>query len=140
MGRPDPGPLRPRLVLDTGALIALERDDRRTNEHLVVAARRGFLIVVPVLVAMEAERAARDPRRMAVLLGRIDALLPLLPSTARQVAPLRRRSGVASDTDIVVVLEAIAVPGSRILTGDARDILAVIDAAGATGRIAVMRT
>ena len=79
MGRPDPGPLRPRLVLDTGALIALERDDRRTNEHLVVAARRGFLIVVPVLVAMEAERAARDPRRMAVLLGRIDALLPLLP-------------------------------------------------------------
>ena len=34
-----------------------------------------------------------------------------------------------------MVLEAIAVPGSRILTGDARDILAVIDAAGATGRI-----
>lgn len=139
MGRSEPGPLRPRLVLDTGALIALERDDRRAYEQLVTAARRGHLVVVPILVVMEAQRAARDRVRLERVLARIDQQLPLLPATGRQVAALRSAAGVESDTDVVVVLEALAVPGSRILTGDARDILAILDAAGAVGRVPVLR-
>lgn len=139
MGRSEPGSLRPRLVLDTGALIALERDDRRVFEHLVTAARRGYVVVVPILVVMEAQRAARDRPRLDRILARIDEQLPLLPAMGRQVAALRRASGVESDADVVVVLEALAVPGSRILTGDARDIVAILDAAGAVGRVPVLR-
>lgn len=140
MGRPQNEPLKPRLVLDTGALIALERDDPRAHEQLLTAARRGHTIVVPILVVMEAQRAAKSQQRLNQILKRIDTQLPLLPEIGRQVAGLRARSKVDSDADVVVVLEALKVPGSRILTSDPDDIFSIIEAAGASGRIPVLRT
>lgn len=139
MGQSSDKPLRPRLVLDTGALIALERNDPHAWEHLLVAAQRGYLVVVPILVVMEAQRGARSHQRLNQILKRIDQQLPLAPEVGRQVAGLRQRSGIDSDTDVVVVLEALAVPGSRILTSDPDDMFSVIEAAGASGRIPVHR-
>lgn len=139
MGQSADEPLKPRLVLDTGALIALERDDPRAWEHLAVAAQRGYLVVVPILVVMEAQRGARNQQRLNQILKWIDQELPLAPEIGRQVAGLRHRSGVDSDTDVVVVLEALAVPGSRILTSDPDDMFSVIEAAGAHGRIPIQR-
>lgn len=139
MGRRDRPSLSPRLVLDTGALIALERGDERAFEHLLTAARRGYLVVVPTLVVMEALRGARAAQRLSQILKQLDAELPLNPEMTHQVHGLRSKAGTGSDTDAVVVLEALAVPGSAILTGDPADIHALLEAAGSHGRVPVLR-
>lgn len=139
MGRRDPAPLTPRLVLDTGAIIALERGDPRVRAHLASAARRGYLIVVPVLVVMEALEHTRSSARLNQILATLDVELPLLPGVARQVAGLKARAGVKSDADAVVVLEALAVPGSAILTGDPDDIHALLGASGSAGHVPVLK-
>jgi hypothetical protein len=129
----------PRLVLDTGALTALERDDARAYQHLMTAARRGFLIVVPTLVVLEALEGAKAPATVERIVNRINAEIPLLPAVTRQVPGLKRSSGVGSTTDVVVVLEALAVPGSMILTSDPTDIHRILEAAGLHGRVPVLR-
>jgi predicted nucleic acid-binding protein len=139
MGRRDPAPLTPRLVLDTGALIALERGDLRVRAHLAAAGRRGYLIVVPVLVVMEALEHTRSAARLNQVLATLDAELPLMPGIARQVAGLKARAGVRSDADAVVVLEALAVPGSAILTGDPDDIYALLGVSGSGGHVPVLK-
>jgi predicted nucleic acid-binding protein len=139
VGRRVPTPLIPRLVLDTGALIALERGDPRARAQLAAATRRGYAVVVPVLVLMEALEHARPPERLNQVLAALDAELALAPAVARQVAGLKRRAGVTSDADAIVVLEALAVPGSAILTGDPDDIHALLDASGSAGHVPVLR-
>jgi predicted nucleic acid-binding protein len=139
VGRRDPSPLTPRLVLDTGALIALERGDARARAQLAAASRRGFVVVVPVLVVMEAMEHARSSVRLNQVLAALDGELALQPAIARQVAGLKHRAGVRSDTDAVVVLEALAVPGSAILTGDTDDIHALLEASGSPGVVPVLR-
>ena len=129
----------PRLVLDTGALIALERDDARAYQHLITAAQRGYLVVVPTLVVLEALEGARAPATVERIVKKIDAEIPLLPAIAHQVPGLKRRSGVESTTDVVVVLEALAVPGSIILTSDPGDMHRILEEAGAHGRVPVLR-
>ena len=129
----------PRLVLDTGARIALERDDSRAYQHLLTAAQRGYLIVVPTLVVLEALEGAKAAAMVERIINKIDAELPLLPAVTRQVPGLKRSSGVESTTDVVVVLEALAIPGSIILTSDPVDIHRILEAAGAHGRVPVLR-
>lgn len=143
MGWHQPVGVTPRLVLDTGALIALERGDPRAFEQLKVASERGFSVVVPTIVVLEAMSGTHQPQRLFQVLKAIKKELPLEPQISHEVAPLRRKaerdSGRApiSDTDTIVVLEALAVPGS-VLTDDRQDILALIDAAGATGQVPVL--
>lgn len=95
--------------------------------------------MVPVLVVMEALEHARSPVRLNQVLAALDAELPLLPAVARQVADLRARALAGSDTDAVVVLEALAVLGSAILTGDPDDIHALLEVSGSAGRVPVLR-
>lgn len=129
----------PRLVLDTGALIALERGDARAYQHLLAAAQRGFLVVVPTLVVLEALEGARAPATVERIVKKIDAEIPLIPAISHQVPALKRKSAVDGTTDVVVVLEALSVPGSMILTSDPVDIHRILEAAGAHGRVPVLR-
>jgi len=130
--------LKPRLVLDTGALIALERNDRRAFEHLKAASERGFLVVIPTTVVMEAFAQARSVERLNQVLKAINKELDLTPAVSHHVAALRHKAQMGSDADAIVVLEALAVPGSAILTDDRRDIEALIAAAGAHGQIPIL--
>lgn len=111
----------------------------RARAQLGAASRRGFAVVVPVLVMMEALEHARSGARLNQVLAALDAELALEPAIARQVAGLKHRAHVASDTDAVVVLEALAVPGSAILTGDPDDIHALLEASGSAGVVPVLR-
>jgi predicted nucleic acid-binding protein len=144
VGQHRPVGLTPRLVLDTGALIALERNDQRAFEQLKVASDRGFLVVVPTSVVLEALSGSLHPPRLLQVLKAINKELPLEPRISHQVVALRRKaerdSGrkPISDTDAIVVLEALAVPGSIVLTDDRQDILALIDAAGAKGLVPIL--
>jgi hypothetical protein len=128
-----------RLVLDTGALIALERGDRRIRSQLSVAGSGGVEVVVSVLPVMEALAGTRDPVLLHRVLAAVDSELSLHPPVAHQAVALRARAGRGSHTDAVVVLEALAVPGSAILSSDPEDMHALLAAAGATGRVPVLR-
>lgn len=136
--------MTPRLVLDTGALIALEHGDARAFLQLKVAADRGFVVVVPTSVVLEALAGSQNPQRIFQVLKAIKKELPLAPAVSHEVIPLRRKaerdSGITtiSETDAIVVLEALAVPGSAVLTDDREDLLALIAAAGASGRVPVL--
>ncbi len=134
-----PSPVSPRLVCDTGLLIALERGDTRANAMLLTAGRRGYLVVAPILVVMEAQAQSENLTRLNQVLKDIRQILPLSPDIGRQVKGLRALADVDSDADVVVVLEALAVPGSRIATGDPEDMLKVIAAANAEGRVPLLR-
>jgi hypothetical protein len=46
---------------------------------------------------------------------------------------------VETTTDVVVVLEALAVPGSMIFTSDPVDIHRILEATGEHGRVPVLR-
>jgi hypothetical protein len=105
----------------------------------MTAAQRGYLVVVPTLVVIEALEGARAPAVVERILRKLDSEIPLLPAISHQVPGLRRRSGTGSITDAVVVLEALAVPGSMILTGDPADIHRLLEEAGAHGRVPVLR-
>jgi len=138
VGEPSRSVLNPRLVLDTGALIALERNDPRAFEQLRTASRAGYLTVVPTLVVMEALAGARDPQRLLQVLKAIDKELPLTPDVSHRVPGLRRRAGAGSDADAIVVLEALSAPGSAILTDDREDIQSLLAAADSHGRVPVL--
>jgi hypothetical protein len=73
------------------------------------------------------------------LLSEVEVELPLLPAAGHTAVGLRVAAGRGSDADACVVLEALAVPGSAILTGDVEDIAALLAAAGATGTVPVLR-
>ena len=140
MGSRVHGPgVAPRLVLDTGAVLALERDDARAYQHILTAAQRGYLVVIPTLVVLEALEGAKAPATVERIVKKIDAEIPLFPAITHQVPGLKRRSGVDSTTDVVVVLEALGAPGSMILTGDPTDIHRILEAAGAHGLVPVLR-
>jgi hypothetical protein len=116
------------LVLDAGALVAIERGDR----HLVALLKRELL-------------AGRAPLTHGAVVGqvwrggsgrqaRLAALLPAL-HTAALDASLGRRAGVllgrARTTDVVdAALVLLAVDGDSILTSDPDDIARLAVSAG----------
>jgi hypothetical protein len=129
--------ITPRLVLDTGGLLALERNDARAFAQLTEASRRGYLVVVPAFVILEAYAGTANMARLNQVMKAIDMELALTPAVARKIPAVRKRAGVDSDADVHVVLEALDVTGSHILTSDPKDIFAVVAACDADGRVQV---
>ena len=112
-GRWDPGffagiefcGLMPGVTLDAGALIALERDDRRVLVLLARAHETGARITVPATALAQVVRApgrqvrlarlVRQPTTEVVPLGRVDAT---------NVGRLLDASGISDITDAHVVI------------------------------------
>jgi predicted nucleic acid-binding protein len=126
-------------VLDTGAVIAHSRGDFRVREHLLWAARQGYIVVLPAIVILEALRPRPDDPRVRRAINAVDEVLPLTRTIALEAAGLAHRSGVTDLADAVVVVEAIRVPGSHIVTSDPDDVLDLLESATHRGRIIVHR-
>lgn len=95
------------LVLDAGALIAIERGDRDTAAVIEVARRQQRAVVVPVGVVGQAWRGGGHQARLGRLLNARDVLVePLTDPGARAAGVL---CGTAGTTDVIgatVVLTA----------------------------------
>jgi len=112
----------PGVTLDAGALIALDRDDRRVVVLLARAAQRGARVTVPATVLAQ---AVRQPSRQA-------RLSRLVRQTTTDVVALDRLDAVevgrvlaaSSSSDIadahVVVCARRA--GQAVVTSDAPDL------------------
>ena len=121
------------LTLDTGALVAIERRDRRAAALIASAKLAGARITVPSAVVVERWRGQRGPiarlldafdvepldRALAEVAGRALALAPAGPSAvdAVVIASAARRGDVVLTSD-VADLESLRVrvfPAVRIL-------------------------
>lgn len=121
------------LILDTGALLAVERDERATIARLRVAERNGIALRSTGAVIAEAWRDDGGRQaNLARLLKAVD-VQPVDERLGRQAGVLLGKSGVASATDGTVV--AIAATGDRVLTSDPDDIGRLVAVSGQTIRV-----
>ncbi len=109
-------------VLDTGALVGFERNDRRVVAIVARALERRDLLVVPAGVVAQTWRDGRKQARLARLLGSpVCDIVPLDDLTARSVGQLCGVSGTADIVDASVAL-AGRQRSLRIITSDPDDI------------------
>lgn len=120
------------LVLDTGALIALDRGDREAGALLEAAAADGVEVVTSSACAAQAWRSpARQARLSRALEGCLER--PLDPVQARLcgVALARSRTSDVPDASLCVTVRN----GDTVLTSDPADIKRILDAIGTDARI-----
>jgi hypothetical protein len=110
------------LTLDAGALIALERNDRRVVALLSRALHHELPIVVPAGVIGQVWRDGRRQARLARFLASSEvAVEPLDDRRAREAGQLCGLRGTADVIDASVVIGARA-RGDRIATSDPDDL------------------
>lgn len=116
------------LVLDAGAFVAVERDDRALIARLRVAQQHGVELRSNAIVVAQ---VWRDPRgrqaRLARLLRSVD-VRPVDDEAGRAAGVLIGRADTQDPIDATLVL--VAQSGDRILTSDPQDIQRLISAAG----------
>jgi hypothetical protein len=115
------------LTLDSGALIAFERNDRRVVALLARAIDHGLRIAVPAGVVAQVWRNGKRQARLARLLRASDVEVEALDDTkARAAGQLCGMRGTADVIDASVVLCARA-RRHGIVTSDSTD-LRLLDA------------
>jgi hypothetical protein len=118
-----------RIILDSGAIIASERNDA-TMAAILKAARKGRTpILVPATVVAETWRGASTHARTAHLFGSVDGFPELNEQTARRVGALLAISRTAEIVDGNVVAIAIALRPATIVTSDINDITHLLQTA-----------
>jgi len=127
-----------RLVLDAGGVSAIADGDDVARAALDRARREGWLVVIPAPVLTEVHTSRRDHARVDRVVNAVDMLIATTPERARQAGELRSRSGVLDVVDAIVVAEAVAAPPALVMTSDPDDIRGLIEAAGASGRVAIV--
>ena len=115
------------LVLDAGALIALERDDLKLWERVEEAHLSGRPPLTHGGVVAQVWRggSGRQARLARALLG--THVLPLDHELGRRAGVLLARSGLVDAIDAALV--ALCGRGDQIVTSDPHDIAALADAA-----------
>ena len=103
------------LVLDAGALVAIDRDDRSMIARLRVAQQRRVELRTNAMVAAQVWRDRHGRQaNLARLLRAVDH------QDGRQASVLLGQAGTPAPIDACVVL--LAEPGDRILTSDPDDL------------------
>ncbi|MGQ0777872.1 MAG: hypothetical protein ACT4NY_26260 [Pseudonocardiales bacterium] len=116
------------LVLDAGAFVAAERDDRALIARLRVAQRRGVELRSNAIVVAQVWRDSRGRQaQLARLLRSVD-VRPVDNEAGRAAGVLIGQAGTQDPIDATLVL--LAHTGDRILTSDPQDIQRLLNAAG----------
>ena len=111
-----------RLILDSGAVIALARGDQRARAFLARALELGVPVEIPVVVVAETIRGGpRDApvHRVLKAVGSIPEAREVHGRTAGSLLGAARSSGTV---DALVVAHAVVGGGAHILTGDREDL------------------
>lgn len=116
-----------RLILDSGAIIAVARGDGVARAALERARREGFVVVIPTPVLTQVHRGGRDRAEVDRVVKAVDALLPTSAEVARRAGELLAQSGSSDAVDAIVAAEALLSVPALILTSDARDIMRLIE-------------
>lgn len=109
----------PTYVLDTGALIALERGKERALRFLRLAELGRARLIIPHPVLAEWWRGRSDARDKLLAAARVVA--PLEAAKAAGVALARLRHVDASITIDAIVMATAALHDAVVITGDPDD-------------------
>ena len=110
------------ITFDAGALIALDRNDRRVLALLARAIERGMRITIPATALAQAIRNPTKQARLCRLIRQVGTdLVALDGPEATAVGLLLARTGTADIVDAHVVVCAQRA-GQAVLTSDARDL------------------
>jgi predicted nucleic acid-binding protein len=117
------GTQRPRpLVLDTGALIAFERNDRRLRALVELALAHGSALHVPAGVVGQAWRDGGRQARIARLLGSGLLLVQALDRDEAQAAGVL--CGLSGTRDVIDASVALLARrhSAKVVTSDPKDL------------------
>jgi predicted nucleic acid-binding protein len=123
------------LTLDSGALIAAERGDRRFWALWERAEQKDVDVTIPANVLAQVYRGSRSS--VVARLVRASVVEPVDESVARRIGEVCARARVTDVVDVAVVVGA----GSRrdqIVTSDSKDIARIVaHVRGVAGVIAI---
>jgi predicted nucleic acid-binding protein len=115
-----------RLILDSGAVIALAAGQARARQFVERALRDRLLIVVPAVVVAETTRGSNRDAPVNRVLRAIHEIAPITEVGARAAGRLMAAANIANSTiDALVVAEAVLHGPAVILTGDLGDLSAL---------------
>ncbi len=112
----------PRLILDTGAVIALARGDRRVRAFLARALELGAPVEIPVVVVAESVRGGPRDAPVHRVLRAVGSVPPATELHGRIAGQLLGAARSTATADALVVAHAIGAGGAHILTGDRDDL------------------
>jgi hypothetical protein len=116
------------LILDSGALVAVDRDDRAMVARLRAAQRHGLELRSNAMVIAQVWRDRHGRQANLSRLLRAVDVRAVTPQDGRDAGALQAAAGTADPIDATVVL--LAAPGDRILTSDVGDLTRLAEAAG----------
>lgn len=116
------------LVLDAGALVAVERGDRAMIARLRAAQRQGMDLRSNAMVLAQVWRDSHGRQAQLARLLRAVDVRAVSPQDGRQAGALLGTTGTTDPIDATVVL--LARPGDRIVTSDPGDLAQLASAAG----------
>lgn len=120
------------VVLDAGALLAVDRRDRRVGALLRAAQRAGLPLRTSAAAVAQVWRDGARQANLARLLAAVDAR-PLDVATGRRIGALLARSGTRDVVDGHLAL--VAVPGGSVLTSDPDDLRHLVEIAAIDARV-----
>ena len=112
----------PRLILDSGAVIALARQDARARAALTAAWEVGAEVIIPAVVVAETVRGTARDAPVNLILKAVGNVAGATEGTARTAGSLLGRARSTATIDALVVAEAAVRGGGVVLTGDAEDL------------------
>lgn len=118
-----------RIILDSGAIIASERNDQTLAAILKAARKNRTPILVPATVVAETWRGPSTHARTAHLFGSVDGFPELNEQSARHVGALLALSKTSAIVDGNVVAVAIALRPATIVTSDVHDVTHLLKSA-----------
>ena len=121
-----------RVVLDAGALIGVDRGDRRVAGLIELARRRDASLITTAPVVAQVWRNGQRQAMLARTLAMIEVASVDLHA-AKRAGELLSHSGSADVVDALLVLAAR--PGDQLLTSDPDDIVALVAARGVAASV-----
>ena len=113
---------RDRVVLDSGAVIALAAGKPRARARLTEALERRAAVFIPTVVLAEVTRGSPRDASINRLVKAVEEVVPATEATARLAGRLLGSAGRDDTVDALVVAEAATGSPTVILTADAKDL------------------
>ena len=120
-------PAPQRLILDSGAVIALSRADQRARAVLAAAQEARVQVSIPSVVVAETVRGAATDAPVDRVLAAVGAVDPADEAVGRTAGRLLGDARSSATVDAVVVATAVEAGGAVVLTGDPDDHTALAD-------------
>jgi hypothetical protein len=123
------------LVLDAGALIAIDRDDRDVHKTVRDAHRMGVQVLTNSMAVAQVWRDSKGRQAELAKVLRGVRVQAVTPDDGRKAGELLEAAGLSDAIDASVAL--LAGTGDRVLTSDPGDLRTLCEAAG--NRVVVVR-